>query len=170
LILRQGWRVLPLSPRAPMGGGSSSAHLAARLRPALGTSGPADVGAWRGGRWQLWVSISLFSPLSPLRVTSHPVSPQPAMGWEGGDTQESHPIRLWGWGRSSAWGVSGQPLGRSEPSQAWRSAFLLAVPSCEGGRTIWSPLRQPNKPGNAGQELQIPLTAVGHGAEAATRA
>lgn len=80
----------------------------------------------------------------------------------------SHPTVGLGWlltlgGVQAAPGVVG----------AWpatKICFLLAVLSFEGGRTIWSPLRRPNKPGNAGQALQIPLTAVGRRAEPAAGA
>lgn len=52
-----------------------------------------------------------------------------------------------------------------------RACFLLVVLSCEGGRTIWSSPCQPNKIRNAGQALQILLTAAGRcGVESVARA
>lgn len=79
----------------------------------------------------------------------------------------SHPAVGLGWLLSPR--GSRRPPGQSEPGQTWRAAFMLAVLSCEGGRTIWSPLCQPNKPRNAGQALQILLTAAVRRAEPATR-
>ena len=131
LILRHGWRVLPLSPRALVGRGSGSAHLAARLRLAWGTSGRADVGARQGGRQQLCVSVPLSSPLSPPWVVGHPSSLWAAVGWEGGDTRESHPIPLWGWGGSSARGGPGSP--QASQSLA-RHGDLLFCLRCQAAR------------------------------------
>lgn len=70
------------------------------------------------------------------------------------------PVLPQGWGGSSAWGVQAAPgLVRAWPGTEI-CFLLLAVLSCKGGRTIWSPLRQPNKTQNAGQALQIPLTSA----------
>lgn len=165
LILRQGGRVVPLSPCALSGGGSSWAHLAMRLRLAHLAGQMWGLSKGVAGSF-VFPSPSSQSPGHASQVT--PALPRLLWGGKAG-THESHLTPLWGWGGSSVWGVSATP-GRREPGQTRRSAFVLALPSCESGRTIWSPLRQPNKPGNAGQALQIPLTAAGCRAEPATRA
>lgn len=148
--------MLLLSPRALVAGRSRSAHLARRLRPVWGTSGWADVGARRGGRWQLCFHLPLFPPLAAVGRRSR------GLPWGGKEGRHGSPVAS-----CCGAGVAPQPWGGpGSPRASWSLGrhkdllFLLAVPSCEGGRTIWSPLRQPNKPGNAGQALQIPLTTA----------
>lgn len=127
-------------------------------------------GSARGSPAVVCFHLPLF-PSSPRRGSQ--VTPAPRrLLWSGKQGTRGSPVPY-----CCGTGVAPQPregLGSPwpgwSPGQARRSAFLLAIPSCEGGRTIWSPLRQPNKPGNAGQALQIPLTAAGHRAEPATRA
>lgn len=90
LILGHGWRVLLLSLRALAGGGSGSAHLAAWLWLAQGTSGWADVGARQGGCQQLRVSISFFSPCPccGLQVTPAPSG----LLWGGKEGTHASPV------------------------------------------------------------------------------
>lgn len=160
LILRQGWRLPPLSPCALSPSGHTSAAGTGHIWP-----GRCGVSA-RGSP-----AVACFHlPLIPNLPTVGHSSARLHVGWEGGDTWESCPIPLWGWGGCSAQGGPGSPPASGSLARHGDLLLLLAVLSCEGGRTIWSPLRQPNKPGNAGQALQIPLTAVGCGAEPATRA
>lgn len=111
---------------------------------------PGRCGCTRGGHHQLCVSASL-SALSPCcgsqsTLVCHRGS------WEGCGC----PLLLWGWGGggSSVHGAQASP-------ELVRACFLLVVLSCEGGRTIWSSPCQPNKIRNAGQALQILLTAAG---------
>lgn len=138
-----GWvlpRPTPMSPRALVAIPKSiwlrrrGAHLAGQM--------------WLPGG-SLRVPTSLSTPFLPTVGQSPP--------WRGRARVPSCCGAARGGDFSQRKGGSGQPPG-------WLGAeicFLLVVLSREGGRTIWSSLRQPNKPGNAGQALQIPLIDVG---------
>lgn len=137
----------PLSPCAPTA--SPVAHLAAWLQR-RGAHLARQMWLHEGGSSPVVCFCLPLCPLSLLWLTIHPGLSQRKLG------------RMWvfspamglGWGESSVHGAQASP-------ELVRACFLLVVLSCEGGRTIWSSPCQPNKIRNAGQALQIPLTAAG---------
>lgn len=137
LILRQGGRVVPLSPCALTGGGSSWAHLAMRLRLAHLAGQMWGLSKGVAGSF-VFPSPSSQSPGHASQVT--PAPPWLLCGGKGG-THESHLTPLWGWGGSSVWGVSATP----GPAGAWPNTEICFC-TCAAELRGWKDHMVPSAP------------------------
>ena len=152
----------------------TATSLPALLSPCAPTASPVvHLAAWlrrRGAHLarQMWLlgggviasCVFLPPPLPSLPAVAH--SP-PWFAIEGAG-KDVGVLSCYGAGGYSVHGTQAVP-------GLVRACFLLVVLSCEGGRTIWSSPCQPNKIRNAGQALQILLTAAGRcGVESVARA